>query len=100
MSTMNDIAWGDLFKEIDLLSDIRKNGIAYVTADHMKRYREPRLMAKIDTSELLPGVFKSHKLSILPIKNGEYAIFKDPKKHSFFTFPDDFDQIKIIQHYP
>lgn len=97
---MNDIAWGDLFKEIDLLSDIRKNGIAYVTADHMKKYREPRLMAKIDTSELLPGVFKSHKLSILPIKNGEYAIFRDPKKHSFFAFPDDFDQIKIDQHYP
>jgi hypothetical protein len=100
MATKNDNAWEKLFKDNNLLSIIQDKGIAYVTADLMKKYREPRLMAKIDTCELLPKVFKSNKLSILPIKNGEYAIFRDPHKQSFFKFPEDFDQIEVKQHDP
>jgi len=100
MTTLNDIAWNNLFTDTHLLSKIQSGGIAYLDANTMKKYREPRLMAKIDTSELLPQVFRKHKLSILPVKNGEYAIFKDPKKQSFFTFPDDFDQINIQEHNP
>ena len=100
MPTKNDVAWKELFKENNIMSDIRKHGISYVTAESMKKYREPRLMAKIDTSELLPQIFKSNDLSILPVKNGEYAIFKDPKNHSFFYFPEDLNLISVKQHIP
>jgi len=100
MTTKNDVAWRELFIANNIMSDIRKHGISYVTADSMKKYREPRLMAKIDTSELLPQIFKSNELSILPVKNGEYAIFRDPKNQSFYNFPQDFNLISVEQHRP
>jgi len=100
MTNKNDSAWATLFKETKILSEISDNGFSSITADIMRKYREPRLMAKIDTIELLPNVFKSNELSILPIKNGEYIIFKDPQYQGFFNFPDDLDQIKVNQHIP
>jgi hypothetical protein len=100
MSTSNDNAWKDLFSDTNAVTEIHSKGISYISARTMKKYREPRLMAKIDTSELLPQVFRKHKLSILPVKNGEYAIFEDPDKLSFFKFPEDFDKINVEKHNP
>ena len=96
----NDEAWGSLFHDIDVLTEIRNNGMAFLTADQMKKYREPRLMAKLDTLEVLPKVFVENKLSILPIKNGKYVIFRDPDHHSYFQFPPDFDTIKPTIYTP
>lgn len=100
MSKLNDQAWDAFFLDHDVLSSIQESGLAQITADEMKEYREPRLMAKIDTIELLPAVFKINSLSILPIKNGEYVIFKDPGFQSFFKFPENFDRIKPINYQP
>ena len=100
MSTKNNDAWNDLFQENETLATIEKHGFAHVSADLMKKYREPRLMAKIDTIEVLPKIFSENDLSILPIKNGEYVIFKDPDFHSYFKFPKSIDNIKPRNYRP
>lgn len=100
MSTINNKAWNDLFRENKTLATIEKHGLANVSANLMKNYREPRLMAKIDTIEVLPKIFSENKLSILPVKNGEYVIFKDPNYHSYFKFPNDIDKITPLNYRP
>jgi hypothetical protein len=96
----NDQAWEALFDAENINLKIQRDGIAFIDANSMKRFREPRLMAKIDTIDLLPKVFKKHKVSILPIKNGEYILFRDPDNHSFITMPDEFDSLEIVYHEP
>lgn len=100
MNSLNDLAWENLINETDLIPKVKKAGLTYITANEMKKYREPRLMAKIDTKELLPKVFNRNNLSILPVRNGEYAIFYDPKRLSFFNFRNGFDQLPVIQYAP
>ncbi len=96
--TKNDLAWEALFEAENINQKICCDGYAYVNAMSMKRFREPRLMAKIDTIDLLPKVFKKTKVSILPIKNGEYILFRDPDNHSFIKMPDEFDSLAINYH--
>ena len=100
MANKNDEAWEQFFDDHDTLSFLQDYDVTYITADDMKNYREPRLMAKIDTKELLPEIFRENELSILPVKNGEYIIFKDPDNKSFFKFPKNSDDINIEQHQP
>lgn len=100
MTTKNDEAWEALFHENQTLVDIKKDGFVHITADTMKGYREPRLMAKLDTLEVLPEVFSENRLSILPIRNGEYVIFEDPDFHSYFRFPKNFENIKPKNYQP
>lgn len=38
--------------------------------------KDARLLAKIDSREDLPEIFKKHGLFLLPIKNGEFLILK------------------------
>lgn len=66
--------WEEIFIEYNVLEEIKKNGAFIITADQIRKYKEPRLMAKFDYSKQLPSIFKDHKLGILPIKNGEYII--------------------------
>ncbi len=67
-------AWIKLFKKYDILSKIQTNGAFYITADQIKEFREPRLMAKWDSSESLPGIFKKYNINILPISRKEYVL--------------------------
>lgn len=68
--------WEDIFTDYNILEEIEKNGHFKITADQIRAYKEPRLMAKFDFSKQLPEIFKENKLGILPIKNGEYIIGK------------------------
>ena len=68
--------WEDIFLDFDILNKIDKCGSFIITADDIRKYKEPRLMTKFDYSKQLPKVFKDNKLGILPIKNGEYIIGK------------------------
>lgn len=100
MSIKNDVAWSKLIKENNILSEINYQGFSKISASIMRKYREPRLMAKIDTSVLLPRVFKKNKLSILPVRNGEYILFLDPQMLCFCKFPCDLDSMPIEKHIP
>lgn len=68
--------WEDIFNDFDIVNEIEKSGYFIITADQIRVYKEPRLMAKFDFSKQLPKVFKDNQLGILPIKNGEYIIGK------------------------
>ena len=68
--------WEDIFEDYNVIEKIEQDGFFKITADQIRNYKEPRLMAKFDFSKQLPKVFKENSLGILPIKNGEYVIGK------------------------
>lgn len=82
----NNLAWKKFFTEKNILSTIDRKGFVYITAKEMKKIggREPRLMAKMDTLVSRPSVFKENNLTIFPVKNGEYIIFRDEEERSYF----------------
>ena len=68
--------WEDIFNDYSIIDKINEDGYFKITADQIRVYKEPRLMAKFDFSRQLPKVFKENGLGILPVKNGEYVIGK------------------------
>ena len=68
--------WEEIFADYNILDEIKENGYFKITADQIRVYKEPRLMAKFDFSKQLPKIFKENDLGILPIRNGEYVIGK------------------------
>lgn len=72
--TLNaDKAWERILCDYPIESTVAEKGIFFITAAQIKEYKEPRLMAKWDSSQQLPHALKSRKLNILPISRGEYA---------------------------
>jgi hypothetical protein len=69
-------AWKLLFEKHQILEAIEQNGYFEISADQIRKFREPRLMTKFDHSDSRPKIFKKNKLSILPIDNGLYVIGK------------------------
>src|SRR5574344_681577 len=87
--------WNNIFADLNILEEITKNGYFVISADQIRLYKEPRLMAKFDYSKQLPKIFKDNNLGILPIKNGEYIIGK------FTLFENisstNYDNVEIIK---
>ena len=86
--TQNDAAWGKIFERLPLLPEIERQGYVYVSADDIKKAsdkREPRLLAKQDTKNSRPEVFKHNNLSILPVENGKYIIFRDDPVKTYYS---------------
>ena len=81
----NDDAWEKIFKKYDLPSQIAKNGFFEISADQIREFREPRLMAKFDHRVNLPKIFVENDLSILPITRGNYLIANFETYHKFET---------------
>lgn len=69
-------AWEKLFESHRILEVIEEKGYYEIEADTIKKYKEPRLMTKFDTTDNLPKILKINKLGILPIENGKYYIAK------------------------
>ena len=94
---LNDVAWEQVCRELDIPQEVENNGVYRITADEIKRisHREPRLMCKIDFEKDLPQVFREHDLAIVPEQRGTYAIghfnlFND------IAYPDDV-QVDTVQ---
>ena len=68
--------WNDIFNDYNILDEINSSGYFKISADQIRAYKEPRLMAKFDFYKQLPKIFKDNNLGILPTKNGEYIIGK------------------------
>ena len=67
-------AWEKLFEKYDILNKIQNDGAFFITAKQIKEFKEPRLMAKWDSSENLPSIFKKNKINILPVSRSEYIL--------------------------
>jgi len=98
--TKNSSAWAAFFSKTETFQEIANLGYSYVTAETMKIIsgREPRLLAKIDTWRECPEVFKEHSLTIFPVENGKYIIFKDPMKKTYFGLDEDAYPIKLNRY--
>jgi len=72
--------WQKLFhNQVDLTKPVNR-----VSAGVIKRDTgmEPRLMAKFDTRNDLPPIFRDNGLFLLPVSNGEYVIVKGEGYHN------------------
>lgn len=87
----NQPAWNKFLRETNTLEKILSTGFAEITAEELKRItgREPRLLAKLDTLESRPQDFRENDLSILPIENGKYILFRDTKCVSYYRFSEE-----------
>lgn len=82
----NSKAWFELLNENpEILEEVKTNGKAAITADKIRKYREPRLMAKFDSSDKRPKPFQDYDINIIPSSTKEYIL--GPFK-LFQTFPD------------
>lgn len=67
-------AWQILLDKYDIKNEIESNGTFKITASQIKEVREPRLMAKWDSSEQLPKSLKKNKINILPDSRSSYVL--------------------------
>lgn len=67
-------AWELLLEKYNIISEIENKGYYEITAKQIKEYKEPRLMAKWDSSESLPKIFSKNKINILPNSRGSYIL--------------------------
>lgn len=84
-TNQNDTAWENLFNKYDILQHIETDGYFNISAEQIKEFREPRLMAKFDNSLELPELFSENQLAILPITRGDYVISHFDAYHKFET---------------
>lgn len=69
-----DSAWEILFERHRILARIAEDGVFKITSGEINQVKEARLMAKFDRSAQLPQIFRTNRLSILPVARGEYVI--------------------------
>lgn len=67
-------AWTALIEKYNILEEIRNKGCYHIKASQIKQFKEPRLMAKWDSSESLPKIFRDNKINILPNSRSSYVI--------------------------
>jgi len=67
-------AWEELILKYNIIDEVNKNGCFHIKSVQIKYFKEPRLMAKWDTSDSLPAVFKKNKINILADSRGSYVI--------------------------
>jgi hypothetical protein len=72
--TKIDRAWDQLFERYDILTQISSEGSFRIASAQINEVHEARLMAKFDQSSHLPAIFRTNKLSILPVTRGDYLI--------------------------
>ncbi|MCR5751461.1 MAG: transcriptional regulator [Kiritimatiellae bacterium] len=69
-----EIAWNALFDKYDIVKRVGKYGRFRISADKIRAFREPRLMAKFDHRKNLPEAFRDSGFGILPVSRGDYLI--------------------------
>lgn len=67
-------AWKALIDKYNIIEEINKNGCFHIKASQIKEFKEPRLMAKWDSTDSLPPVLKNNKINILPDSRSSYVI--------------------------
>ena len=67
-------AWQVLIDKYDILTEISNNGFFKISASQIKEVKEPRLMAKWDSSEQLPNSLKKNKINLLPDSRSSYIL--------------------------
>lgn len=74
MKTRNDVAWEAVFEAHNVQERLRTESYVTLTADELRRFREPRLMVKIDQSQNRPEVFRKLDLNVIALSDRTFAI--------------------------
>lgn len=90
-------AWELIFDDYNVLDKIDAEGKFEIDAKQIKKYREPRLMAKFDCFQNLPALFKKNKINILPTSRGSYVLGRFKLFQDLGDFP--VDTLKINKAY-
>ena len=67
-------AWKALIDKYDIVGKISKHGVFHIKASQIKEFKEPRLMAKWDSTDSLPEILRSKKINILPDSRSSYIM--------------------------
>lgn len=67
-------AWKALIDKYNILEEVQKNGCYHIKASQIKQFKEPRLMAKWDSTDSLPRVLRDNNINILPDSRSSYVI--------------------------
>ena len=67
-------AWQVLIDKYNILTEIYNNGFYKISSSQIKEVKEPRLMAKWDSSEQLPTSLKNNKINILHDSRSSYVL--------------------------
>ncbi|WEV67046.1 hypothetical protein OZX72_07315 [Bifidobacterium sp. ESL0769] len=67
-------AWKLLLNDYNIKDKVSSNGYFDISADMIRKYREPRLMAKWDATESLPPCLRNANLNILPTSRKGYIV--------------------------
>lgn len=94
----NNSAWKKIFDKYNIMPQIEKNGIFEISADQIKEFREPRLMAKFDHKINLPEIFSENNLSILPVTRGNYVIAHFETYHKFESMNNLVHKFELPNH--
>lgn len=104
--TKTDKAWADILTAHPEIEAVTASGGIYeIEASEIKRFREPRLMTKFDTSANVPPTLKKLHLDVLPNSRHSYVLGKfnlykpfpldmDKKKSAHIALPD-FETLRI-----
>lgn len=67
-------AWKIILDKYNIIKRIEKEGIVTITSKQIKEFKEPRLMAKWDTSDSLPAILKENNINILSNSRSSYVL--------------------------
>lgn len=67
-------AWKKLIEKYNIIEKIENEGQFRILSKQIKEFREPRLMAKWDSTETLPKALKNNNLNILPDSRSSYIL--------------------------
>ena len=67
-------AWKKIIEKYNIIEEVEKKGIFHIKASQIKEFKEPRLMAKWDSTKSLPAVLKDNRINILPDSRSSYVM--------------------------
>ncbi len=75
-ASATELGWRAIFQELSIPSRLKSEGVAFVTANEIRCIsgREPRLMTKFDTRDERPRTLINHRVTVLAVENGRYAL--------------------------
>ena len=94
--TTSNQAWQKLIAKYKILDNIEKDGMFIIRASQIREFREPRLMAKWDSSEVLPKIFKDNNINILPISRSSYVLGNFKLYNPINEFIEKTNEIKYM----
>jgi hypothetical protein len=78
VESLTNAAWKRLFEHFGIAPKLEEREVFRITAKQISSVakREPRLMAKFDSSASRPRILRDHGVTILPTSNGEYVLLR------------------------